>query len=294
MMIFEYTEPGKDDPTSLVDMIDRSYSHFAVTAAFGKNVFQGTVFDGELVKSKNGYEYQIFDCIAFGGKYVGNETHLMRMEYARNCIKEKYKYDERNHTFKIVVKEYVNLNEAIESLHDREQEDYPIDGWILIDVQKPYICGKDINLFKYKKPEHHTLDFKLCEFDNVLSLCVIENGSMRKIQTPANIPRDSLDALEVYSEKMLLGRILECKWEEKSRMWVPIMVRFDKDIPNNTTNSYNLTLKNLQEKITTVEMFRLLSRGTISQKELLLKGSLTTNQTPAPPPKKRRPSQKKD
>ncbi len=252
MFIFNYEdEAGRG--LNVVDMIDRSYSHYIVHCAFSKNVFKGTLFDGELIKTKSRkYQYQIFDCMVYCGKYIGDEPHNKRLEYANLCIKTNYKY-EQSHTFEIIVKDYIDPKHALAALY--EDVDFPIDGWILINILNSYVSGKDTTLFKYKT--NHTSDLKMCIHDGKTSLCVIENGGMCPVQSPANLSKENLDLLNVSDEKMLSGHVLECCWNDERKCWIPIHDRPDKDIPNNIM-TFQQTIKNIQQKITPVEMYNIL------------------------------------
>ena len=109
-------------------MIDRSFSHHLVSSTFTNEVYNGTIFDGELVKTKEGFEYQIFDCIAVNGQYVGNKDHVSRISYASQTINNHYKYSDK-HCFTIKVKSYSTPSQALEQLYEPS---YPMDGWILL------------------------------------------------------------------------------------------------------------------------------------------------------------------
>lgn len=257
MFIFTY-EDGDGRQLNVVDLMDRSYTHYVVTSAFAKTIYQGTLFDGELVKTKEGkYEYQIFDCMAYCGKYVGKEPHHKRLEIARNCIEKLYKFDEATHTFSVVVKQYLKPEEALSSLFDNNH--FPVDGWILQDTNREYISGKDTALFKYKTSGNHTIDLKVWNMEGVTSLCVIDNGRMLPVQSPTNITKESMDKLSVSNERMLNGQILECYWSENKRLWIPLCKRSDKDVPNNLF-TYNQTVRNIEQNITAREIFNLLSK----------------------------------
>lgn len=148
LFIFQYYD--KNNNYYIIDLINRSFTHYIIKCKFSENIFNGTLFDGELVKTKNGlYEYQIFDCIVYSGKYIGDEKHSKRLEIASNCIKNEYIFEEYLDTFKIIVKDYVSPKEALENFYSDLY--YPIDGWILQDMNKPFLSGKDLSLFKYKK-----------------------------------------------------------------------------------------------------------------------------------------------
>lgn len=152
-------EKGK--PIHIVDLINRSCTHYIIQTAFPAKLYKGTIFDGELVQSKSGFEFQIFDCLSFVGNYVGNEKHTKRLQFARNALQQYIPKD--SYTFRITVKEYVSPDKALELLCDNNQ-DFPIDGWILIDVEKPYVFGKDEALFKYKLKGEYIYIYSLIHY----------------------------------------------------------------------------------------------------------------------------------
>lgn len=253
MFIFEYiNENGMN--CRVVDMIDRVYTHYIVPLSFGGDLFNGTLFDGELLKTKNGlYEFHIFDCVMYCGKYIGNEPHNIRLSYAKSCISNLNLYQFNfNHPFKIIVKEYVDSHSALQLLYDHSE--YPIDGWILIDTKRPYISGRDDFLFKFKMLKNITIDLKLCIYDGVLNLCITDTTGMKPVQNVTKFSQDVLNNLKVSNESMLVGYILECKWNTIEGLWDPVCIRLDKDIPNNML-TFQQTIKNITENITETEIY---------------------------------------
>jgi hypothetical protein len=61
-------------------MIDRKFTHYIINSAFDKKLFAGTLFDGEIIRTATGFEFQIFDCLAFAGQYIGDEPHDVRLQ----------------------------------------------------------------------------------------------------------------------------------------------------------------------------------------------------------------------
>jgi hypothetical protein len=155
-----------------------------------------------------------------------------------------------------VIKDYISKDMALESLFVEECSSFPIDGWILIDPERPYHFGQDLFLFKYKQT--HSTDFKLFEKNGIISLCVIDGGQYFPVQSPANIPAEFLDSIKISDVKMLVGRVVECSWVENKSFWSPIKIRWDKDLPNNLS-TYNKTMMNIREQIKPTEMFKMLS-----------------------------------
>lgn len=94
------------------------------------------------------------------------------------------------------------------------------------------------------------------EKKEITCLCVIDNGKLFSIQSPANFSFSILNKFGVSNEKMLIGQIIECLWDEKIKLWIPIQIRYDKDIPNNLY-TYQQTIKSINENISPVEIFSL-------------------------------------
>lgn len=67
LFAFQNTD-SEGNVKSVVDMINRSFTHHMVVAAFRNSVFLGSIFDGELVMCEEEYTFQVFDCIAFAGR----------------------------------------------------------------------------------------------------------------------------------------------------------------------------------------------------------------------------------
>ncbi len=72
-------------------------------------LFQGTLFDGELIKnSRNEWFFLINDLIYYEGKSVVTEKWDERNNKLNKLIKEQYKHDEKSHC-KIILKDYVSI-----------------------------------------------------------------------------------------------------------------------------------------------------------------------------------------
>ena len=65
-------------------MIDRAFRPFEVEQAFDNVVYTNTLFDGELVKFKNGvWTYVIHDCVSFNGEDV-SQLNFNKRSYPSN------------------------------------------------------------------------------------------------------------------------------------------------------------------------------------------------------------------
>jgi hypothetical protein len=71
---------------------------------------------------------------------------LTECQHASELIDTCYRH-ELSHPFRVVVKRYVSIAEAMEALFDTLRP-FAIDGLIFIDVKNPYRCSKDPELLK--------------------------------------------------------------------------------------------------------------------------------------------------
>ena len=63
-------------------MVDRAMRYYEVEQCFEESIYNGTIFDGELIKSKNENEwtYIIHDCIKFRGENVSQKIFIKRYQ----------------------------------------------------------------------------------------------------------------------------------------------------------------------------------------------------------------------
>ncbi len=73
-------------------------------------LFQGTLFEGELIKnSRDEWIYLVNDLIYYEGKSIVTEKWEDRNIKLNKLLKEQYKHDEKSHC-KIIMKQYVSTN----------------------------------------------------------------------------------------------------------------------------------------------------------------------------------------
>lgn len=233
--------------------IDRNFHIYLLSIPFSQNIFRGTILDGELIHIVDGdrYEFQIFDCLMWCGKYVGRLGHRFRME---DLAQNQHEIAQPNNYFKFIMKRYIHPDMGLQCLYKPPY--FEIDGWIVIDVNSPYVFGKDHALFKFKLVKDHTVDFILYKTDrDGFSFGVGDNkkNAIVKIQNPTGITDEDLERLQVQNEDSLENMILECEWVD-NKIWKPRRIRKDKREPNNIV-TYRLTVTNINENITPTEIY---------------------------------------
>jgi hypothetical protein len=190
----------------VIDMIDRLGSHCIISLTFKASVFKGTILDGELTVTKDGeYQYQVFDCIISREAKMMEKVYSSRLTEAQNICEKHYQYQSRSDPFRIVVKDVIKPNVAIELCYADSFTvvNYPTDGLILVSESRGYQCGKDNNLFKFKNKEDQTVDFKVtvsCTGDKRYfgNLFIIDQGQLKCIY-PIELLNQDLATLKIGS-----------------------------------------------------------------------------------------------
>jgi hypothetical protein len=198
-----------------------------------------------------------------------DKPYSERIGEAQRLVNKCYKYAPSD-PFRICVKTPCTPEQAYNYLTmETNQENYPlvypIDGLILVSENAPYQCGKDDGLFKYKKLEDHTVDFQAKVWtrdrngtDWHCDLFIMDGGKRKCVQTTPLLP-GFLEKLNIDSPALLDNSILECVWSKHLRLWEPRKQRFDKQMPNNQ-NTLNLTLQNITENISIVDLLSLFEK----------------------------------
>lgn len=257
-------------------LVNRSNSYQMIKMdGFLPAVYEGTFLDGELTELDGKFVFQVFDCLMFAGKLIVSQTHPERLSCANISIQNITPQFETNNPFSIIIKSYIShekMEKWISWVMDPEsienEDFYPIDGFILIDLKSPYVFGRaDTECVKWKWS--HTVDFQLIvEKDKKTGRFTVgnENKTIQKTVLSAEVFNLMNDHLVTICNQsglydLLDGSIIECKWDATSKKWEPILRRYDKLIPN-SSNTFDLTLKNKEEDIQFHEIIALVDEET--------------------------------
>lgn len=253
-------------------------------------IFKGTLFDGELVKifdSKNNkeyYEYQIFDCILYGGVDISKHVYSFRIRKIELFINKM----KSNPFFNIIHKKpsqsiedlsnWLTILKTTKSFHYSENYSFPIDGIIFIDENKEYCKnGKDENLLKLKF--HHSIDFyciiEITEKNTYYTLSVLKGNNFNEY-SPSSIRDEESNLYKTILKGTLLDNdrkqlnvvddfeqlhqhIIECFFDIKSSNWIMNKIRTDKDIPNNY-ETFQRTLNTIRDNLEASEIISSLKK----------------------------------
>lgn len=245
----------------LVYMFDRSFTFYQVDQYF-KYIFSGqtevskcsALFDGELVlKNVNGireWAYIIYDCICINFNDVSQETLYTRHDHVKNFI--ELWSPTMNTEFKVTSKKFYKFSEIDQLIEDLPKLDHKEDGLIFTPATLPIGTQTQYTLFKWKKKNDHTFDFRIIETDTEM----IAQVNQGKIDIPfASIEKNTREGqhfIKALNEKCPLfksGDIVECSYDDVSKTYVPNIHRMDKAHPNSLFTIDKIIL-NISENIT--------------------------------------------
>jgi len=229
-------------------LVDRSQTLYLLALRVPTSMYQGSIFDGELVKDKdNKWNYMVYDCLMIDNIHVAHINLIKRLENAERFAKGITRLAKDPLTVKM--KTFWNVNDSFD---DFMKQDFPYktDGIVLTPVKDPVQSGTHETMFKWKPRDSNTIDFFFKKrSQNTWGMYVQEKG-----QYYFESEVDNSQLLEGTVE----GSICECQYIhwESPRWWKPLLIREDKKHPNNRRTFYR-TMKNIAEDIQLIEFSRL-------------------------------------
>jgi hypothetical protein len=124
-------------------LVDRALTMFQVEVHAPKTLFDGSVFDCELVKSVKGDKLLVFDCLQLGGK------SLRKQSFTRRYSKLNQNMEQLTcSNLQVAIKSFVPLND-IANIKVKELG-HASDGFILQPANGRVVWGRDKRCFKWK------------------------------------------------------------------------------------------------------------------------------------------------
>lgn len=252
------------DDKKMCYMIDRAFRFYEIEQDFDDDIYQNTLFDGELVKISDGDKYKwtyiIHDCVCSNNVLCSHKDFFTRYDNVRDVLTKQWK--EGKDCIPLKPKQFVLLEEFINLVNDvrNEKVGHPTDGYIFTPISIPIGTGAQYSLFKWKPTELHTFDFKINKNENVYTAMVNKKGSL----TPfASVSEDTEIGKTFSSQLMKIddppysnGAIVECKFDTEKKCFYPLFIRTDKVHPNGI-HTVEKTLINIEENITLEELVNL-------------------------------------
>jgi hypothetical protein len=241
---------------SMCFMLNRKNELYFMDFSFKKEVFEGSVFDGEMIQTKGEnpvWHFLIHDCFVYNGTSFINKPHNLRYACGIDFIVKRYNPREETDPFLIKTKIFYEYGPEITKTWDHIQKtsEHKIDGLILTPVDNPVLFTRDNTLFKWK--ETHTIDFfakivgkkmNLYYYKKVLSVYVSFKKESKNYTAIVDFVGENVDLLK--------GAVIEFKILDD--YYEPYRLRKDKNRPNGEI-TVNNTFKNIQESIKISELY---------------------------------------
>jgi len=235
-------------------VINRKNECYFVTMNIKQEMFEGSVFDGELIKSvKDGeWNFIIHDCFVYNGVVFMKEHHNVRYNCVLDFVKSRYSQTEKD-AFIIKSKNFYSYGPEIDKTwqHIQETSENKIDGLIFTPVESPVQLGRQWDLYKWKSGNNHTIDLLVKKGVKTVTLYGLGDNNKNYILKTLN-PNDQsykniIDFLQT-TKKNTKEFIIEFGYDPVNDVFIPIKERPDKLVPNSKLTITN-TFKNIKESL---------------------------------------------
>lgn len=232
-------------------IINRNNELYFLDLSFKKEVYEGSIFDAELVKTKKGsWNLLIHDCMVYNGKSFVKENHRVRYACIIDFIVKRY-VNKSTDPLNIKTKLFYTFGPEIVKTweHIKETTENEIDGLIFTPIDHPIIFGRDVNLFKWKLPENNTVDFQII----IKNRKVYFYYSCKSELTIYKSFSSTHDNYKKINEFIKTNKIIEESPIIEFKIinedyFIPYRYRVDKSYPNGEITMLN-TFKNVKEAI---------------------------------------------
>ena len=249
------------DSKPMCFLINRNNELLFLSLSFKREMFEGTIMDGEVIKTKDGkWNFLIHDCMFYNGRDFTKKNHSFRYAAIIDFITKRY-VNKESDPFNIKTKQFFKYGNQIETTweHIKKTTENEIDGLIFTPISEPIKLGRQYSLLKWKDQDNHTIDLLVTGNKKKITLSYTKNGASEvfKIFKP-NEPNyirivDYLEAHNIFL-KSKDSLIIEFKYSLNSEIFTPYRIRTDKSVPNSEI-TLNNTLKNITESIGITDFF---------------------------------------
>lgn len=230
-------------------IVNRAFDIIEVPLRLGVRAYEGTILDAELL----GSQLYVFDAVFMDGAPCGHLDFLTRLERIEQFMSSVISMT--NDAYRLRLKQFhafCDFTTFADEYLPSVSHEVKVDGVIFIPVREPVKMGTHETMFKYKKLEKNTIDFKL-EWDHtrtVWRMYLQDKGKpVYELDTSANEPW------------FKSGMVVECAYDASRDAWIPQFERTDKNFPNNRRTYYR-TLVNIKENLQ-LQDFKDLARSSL-------------------------------
>ena len=249
-------------------LVDRNNEYNFIELSFKKELFEGCIFDCELVtqSDRNGNELLVIhDCFAYNGVNFTDRPHSIRYNCILDFIEKRYRYKQSD-PFKLKTKTFYQYGNRLPETYSHiiKNSVNKIDGLIFTPVMSPVVFGRMNDLFKWK--EINTMDFLVTNELNKIKLYYFNKNNKKTVYTSFNNSDENyriindfikkehtIDKLTYKLSKVKItggtgNLIIEFKYSLSTKIFTPYRIRSDKNEPNGEI-TINNTLKNITESL---------------------------------------------
>jgi len=231
-------------------MINRKNDFYFMDFSFKKEVFEGSIFDGEIIKTKKGvWNFLIHDCLAYNGVSFLNKNHRLRYACGIDFIVKRYNHKETDCVC-IKTKLFYNYGPEVVKTweHIQKTTENDIDGLILTPIYRNIIFGRDTKLLKWK--ENHTIDFLVKMVSGKINLYYYKKNLsiFKSFKSDTQNYKHIIEHLKDDENIDLSSKGVIIEFNVNGELFLIHKIRTDKDKPNGEITVTN-TLKNIQESI---------------------------------------------
>jgi hypothetical protein len=251
-------------------IVDRNKDYHFIELSFKKELFEGCIFDCELITGTKP-SLVIHDCFAYNGVNFTDKPHSMRYYSVLDFIGKRYQYKESD-PFKIKTKTFYQYGNRLSETYNHilKNATNEIDGLIFTPVNSPVVFGRMNDLFKWK--EINTVDFLVTYEHGTINLNYYNKNNKKTIYSSFNNSDENYSIIDDFIKKTedninkltsklskvkITGGggtskqnlIIEFKYSLNTKIFTPYRIRSDKNEPNGEI-TINNTLKNIKESIT--------------------------------------------
>lgn len=255
-------------------LINRNNDFYFININFTKEVFEGSIFDGELIKTKSGsWNYLIHDCMCYNGESFINKPHNIRYQCIIDLIVKRY-VNKPTDPFNVKTKLFYTFGPEIHKTweHIKSTTDNKIDGLIFTPVDHPITFKRDYKLLKWKESCDHTMDLLVKKSGKKFHLHGSDKKDLYVFKTiDHKDPSYQLivDFLEKNNSRSYGHLIVEFRYSIDDELFTPCRLRTDKSFPNGKITIEN-TIKNIEEAIGINDFFAIVSEPELDLSKLVV------------------------
>jgi len=225
-------------------LVNRRLDFYIITETFSDEVYQNkTLLDGELINN----ELVIHDIIIIRGEIVKDKTFDIRWKLCDDFLIKNFRNNSNVNTLNIRLKKFYPLQLIKDLFRDIKNNNIKSDGIVFYPVNDKVKYRCQDNLFKWKPPGKHTIDFKIKINENEVELLTWGN---RKTIVYEKLPLSIFDELKGFKD----NQVIEFKVENDE--FIPILIRHDKPVGNNLY-TIRKTLLNVRENIREIDLCKI-------------------------------------